>query len=171
MPGGGGGPCFRAFKWTGDAEAFGAASARVERVIVKVVEGYMCMWAGVLLLLVGREATQPRVVWDTVALAVDEAAHEGELDMVWHDIGRASDLALLEKELEVGHTFVLELLQPLVQFHMVLVGARVVILTTTGLPPESFCFLEGAIDLCIQQAIPLGCKRVELDCEDAWLDA
>ena len=46
---------------------------------------------------------------DAPALAIEEAAHEGELEVVWHHVWRAWDVALLEKKLKMGHALVLEL--------------------------------------------------------------
>ena len=60
------------------------------------------------------QVSEPRVVRDTSIVALDELAEEGQLDLVWHDVGRALDVALLHEELEVAHRLVLELLKPFV---------------------------------------------------------
>lgn len=108
---------------------------------------------------------------DALRLAVDELAHERKLEVVRHHVRRALDLALLHEELELGHDLVLELLEPLVELHVVLVRARVVVLAATGLAPVGLCFLEGVLDLVVEDAVPLGGLAVEFDGEDARLDA
>jgi hypothetical protein len=56
----------------------------------------------------------------------------------------------------VRHDLVLELLEPLVEFHVVLVGDGVIVLTSTSLAPKGLCELEGMVDLIVEGAIPFG---------------
>lgn len=114
---------------------------------------------------------QAWIVGNARGLALDEFAEKGELDVVGHYVRRALYFALLHEELEMRHDLVLELLQPFVQLHVVLIRARVVVLAPPGLAPVCLCELEGAGDLAVEQTVPLGGLSVELDGEDSWLDA
>ena len=111
------------------------------------------------------------IVWDVRGLAFDELSEKGELDVVWHDVGRTLDVAALHKELEVGHDLVLELLEPLVELHVVLVGDGVVVLASTGLTPVGLCELQGMVDLGVEGAVPVCGLLVEEDGEDTGLNA
>jgi len=71
----------------------------------------------------------------------------------------------------VGHDLVLELLEPLVELHVVLVSDGVVVLASAGLAPVGLCELQGVVDLCIEGAVPVCGLFVEEDGEDAGLDA
>ena len=71
----------------------------------------------------------------------------------------------------MGHDFVLELLKPLVELHVVLVGDRVIVLTSTGLAPVGLCELEGVVDLRVEGAVPLGSLLIQEDGENAGLHA
>lgn len=122
------------------------------------------------MLSIAWDAAKAGVVGNIGALALDEATHEGEFEVVRHDVRWAGYLAFLEKELEVGHSLVLELLEPLVELHVILVCASVVVLTAAGLPPVRFCLLKRTLDLTIEQTVPFRGGLVELDCEDAGLD-
>lgn len=108
---------------------------------------------------------------DACRLPLDEFAEEGEFDVVGHDVRRAVDLALLHEHLEVGHDLVFELLKPFVQFHVVLVCTRIVVLPPARLAPVGLGELEGAGDLAVEDAVPLGCLLVEFHGKDARLDA
>ena len=111
------------------------------------------------------------VVGDAGCLALDELAEEGELNVIGHDVGGTLDVSALHEELEVGHDLVLELLEPLVELHVVLVGDGVVVLPSTGLAPVGLGQLEGAGDLGVKGAVPVRGLLVEQDGEDARLDA
>lgn len=111
------------------------------------------------------------IVWDARGLALDELSEEGEFDVVGHDVGWSLDIAALHEELEVGHDLVLELLEPFVELHVVLVRDGVVVLTSTGLAPVGLCELQGAVDLGVEGAVPLCGLLVEEDGEHAGLDA
>ena len=71
----------------------------------------------------------------------------------------------------MGHRLVLELLEPFMKLHMVLVRTSVVVLSAAGLAPVGLGELERAGDLAVEDAVPLGRLTVELDGEDAGLDA
>jgi len=95
------------------------------------------------------------IVRNACGLALDELSEKGELDVVWHDVGGALNVAALHQQLEVGHDLVLELLEPLVEFHVVLVGDGVVVLTSTSFAPIGLCEFEGMVDLTVEGTIPL----------------
>ena len=111
------------------------------------------------------------IVRNTGGLALDEFSKKGELYVVGHDVRWALNFALLHEELEVGHDFVLELLQPFMQFHVILISPRIVVLTPPRFAPVCLGKLECAGDLAVEDAVPLGGLTVELDWEDAWLDS
>jgi hypothetical protein len=111
------------------------------------------------------------IVGDADCLALDELAEEGELDVIGHDVGRTLDVSALHEELEVGHDLVLELLEPLVELHVVLVGDGVVVLPSTGLAPVRLGQLEGAGNVDVEGAVPVRRLLVEQDGEHAGLDA
>ena len=111
------------------------------------------------------------IVWDVSCLTLDEFSEEGEFDVVGHDVGWPLDVAALHEQLEVGHDLVLELLEPLVKLHVVLVGDGVVVLASTGLAPVGLCELEGMVDLCVEGAVPIRGLLVEEDGEHAGLYA
>ena len=111
------------------------------------------------------------IVWDARCLALNELSEEGELDVVGHDVGGALDVAALHKELEVGHDLVLELLEPFVELHVVLVGDGVVVLASPRLAPVGLCELQGVVDLRVEGAVPLCGLLVEEDGEHARLYA
>lgn len=110
-------------------------------------------------------------MWDARCLTLDEFSEEGELDVVGHDVGWALDVAALHEQLEVGHDLVLELLEPFVELHVVLVGDGVVVLAPAGLAPVGLCELEGVVNLRVEGAVPVRGLLVEEDGEDAGLDA
>ena len=110
-------------------------------------------------------------MWDASGLSLDELAEEGELDVIGHQVGRALDLPLLHEHLEMRHDLVLELLEPLVEFHVVLVGARVVVLPPSCLPPVRLRKFQGAIDLGVECAVPIASLAIEAYREHAGLDA
>jgi hypothetical protein len=89
-------------------------------------------------------------------LALDELSKKGEFDVVGHDVGGTLDVATLHEELEVGHDLVLELLEPFMEFHVVLVGDGVIVLATASLAPISLCEFEGVVDLIVKDAVPFG---------------
>lgn len=146
------------------------APARVRRVAVADVLRHR-RHLPLLLLLVPRHVAQARVMRDARGLARNEAAHEGQLDALGHDVRRALDVALLHQQLEVRHALVLQLLEPLVELHMVLVRARVVVLAPARLAPECLRQLQRALHLAVEHAVLLGRAPVELDGEHAGLDA
>jgi hypothetical protein len=111
------------------------------------------------------------IVWDARCLTLDELAEKGEFDVVGHDVGWPLDVAALHEELEVGHDLVLELLEPLVELHVVLVGDGVVVLASAGLAPVGLCELQGVVDLRVEGAVPVRGLLVEQDGEHARLDA
>ena len=111
------------------------------------------------------------VVGDACCLAFDELAEEGELYVIGHDVWGTLDVSALHEELEVGHDLVLELLEPLVELHVVLVRDGVVVLPSTGLAPVGLGELECAGDLCVEGAVPVCGLLVEEDGEHAGLDA
>ena len=111
------------------------------------------------------------IVWDARCLALDELSEEGELDVVGHDVRGTLDVAALHEELEVGHDLVLELLEPFVELHVVLVGDGVVVLASAGLAPVGLCELQGVVDLCVEGAVPFCGLLVEEDGEHAGLYA
>ena len=115
--------------------------------------------------------TKAGILWDARCLALDKLSEEGEFNVVGHDVGWTLDVATLHEELEVGHDLVLELLEPFVKLHVVLVGDGVVVLASTGLAPVGLCELEGMVDLCVEGAVPVRGLLVEKDGEDAGLYA
>jgi len=113
----------------------------------------------------------PGIMRNACCLALDKLSQEGEFDVVGHDVGGTLDVATLHEQLKVGHDLVLELLEPLVEFHVVLVCDRVIVLTSTGLAPVSLCKLESVVDLAVKGAIPVSGLLVEEDGEYAGLNA
>lgn len=111
------------------------------------------------------------IVWDASCLTLYEFSEESELDVVGHDVGWPLDVAALHEQLEVGHDLVLELLEPFVKLHVVLVGDGVVVLTSTSLAPVGLCELQGMVDLCVEGAVPVSGLFVEEDGEDTGLYA
>lgn len=111
------------------------------------------------------------IVRNAGGLAVDELSEEGEFDVVGHDVGGTLDVAALHEEFEVRHDLVLELLEPLVELHVVLVGDGVVVLSSTGLAPVGLGQFQGVVDLGVEGAIPFGGLFVQENGEDAGLDA
>ncbi len=87
-------------------------------------------------------------------LPFDKFSEECQLDVVCHDIRGALNIAFLHEQFEVRHRLVLQLLQPLVQLHVILIRAGVVILTSAGFAPVSFRHLEGAVDFVVEGAVP-----------------
>ena len=100
--------------------------------------------------------TKAGIVRNARGLALDELSEKGKVDVVGHDVGGPLNVAALHQQLEVRHDLVLELLEPLVEFHVVLVGDWVIVLTSTSLAPISLCELEGMVDLSVEGAIPFG---------------
>jgi hypothetical protein len=100
--------------------------------------------------------TKAGIVRNARGLALDKLSEKGELDVVGHDVGGTLNVTALHQQLEVGHDLVLELLEPLVEFHVVLVSNGVIVLTSTGLAPIGLCELEGMVDFIVEGAIPLG---------------
>ncbi len=100
--------------------------------------------------------TKARIVRNARGLALDKLSEKGELDVVGHDVGGALNVATLHQQLEVRHDLVLELLEPLVEFHVVLVCDGVIVLTSTSLTPIGLCELEGMVDFGVEVAIPFG---------------
>jgi hypothetical protein len=125
----------------------------------------------VIIVIVEQGFPEAGIVWDASGLTLDEFSEEGEFDVVGHDVGWTLDVAALHEELEVGHDLVLELLEPFVELHVVLVGDGIVVLTSTGLAPVGLCELQGVVDLGVEGAVPFGGLLVEEDGEDARLDA
>lgn len=111
------------------------------------------------------------VVRDTLCASLDVFPQERELEMVLHYIRRTLDIALLHEKLKMAHDLVFKLLEPFVQFHMVLIGLLVIILSSSGLSPVRFGLLQGAIDIVVEQTVPLCRGTVETDSEDTRLDA
>lgn len=124
-----------------------------------------------IIIIVKEGFSEAGVVWDASCLTLDELSEEGEFDVVGHDVGWTLDVAALHEQLEVGHDLVLELLEPLVKLHVVLVGDGVVVLASTGLAPVGLCELEGMVDLCVEGAVPVCGLLVEEDGEHAGLYA
>ena len=110
-------------------------------------------------------------MWDARCLTRDELSEKGEFEVVGHDVGWTHDVATMYEELEVGHDLVLELLEPLAELHVVPVGARVVVMASTGLPPVGLCEFEGAVGLCVEGAAPICGLFVEEDGQLAGLYA
>ena len=100
--------------------------------------------------------TKTGIVRNARGLALDKLSEKGELDVVGHDVGGALNVTALHQQLEVGHDLVLELLKPLMEFHMVLVGDGVIVLTATSLAPVGLCELEGMVNFIVEGAIPFG---------------
>jgi len=125
----------------------------------------------IIVLVVEEGFPEAGIVWDARCFTLDELAEEGEFDVVGHDVGGTLDVAALHEELEVGHDLVLELLEPFVELHVVLVGDRVVVLASTGLAPVGLCELQGVVDFGVEGAVPVRGLLVEEDGEDARLDA
>ena len=71
----------------------------------------------------------------------------------------------------MGHYFVLQLLKPLVQLHVVLIGAGVIILPSPCFSPVRLCELECTRDFAVQCAVPVACLTIKANCENAWLHA
>lgn len=115
--------------------------------------------------------TQAGIVRNARSLTLDKLSEKGELDVVGHVVGGALNVAALHQQLEVRHDLVLELLEPLVEFHVVLVGDGVIVLTSTSLAPIGLCELEGMVDLSIETAIPFGGLGIQQYGEDAGLYA
>jgi hypothetical protein len=110
-------------------------------------------------------------MWDACGLTLDELSEKGEFDIVRHDIGGTLDVATLHEEFKVRHDLVLELLKPLVELHMILVGDGVIVLTSASLAPKGLCEFEGMVDLGVKSAIPLGSLPIKEDGENAGLYA
>ena len=125
----------------------------------------------IIIRIVEEGFSEAGVVWDASCLTFDELAEEGELDVVGHDVGWTLDVATLHEKLEVGHDLVLELLEPLVKLHVVLVGDGVIVLSSTGLAPVGLCELQGMVDLRVEGAVPVSGLLVEQDGEHAGLYA
>lgn len=70
----------------------------------------------------------------------------------------------------MGHGLVFQLLKPLVELHVILISAGIVILASPCLAPVGFCEFEGAIDLVVEGSVPFACLTVESHCEHARLD-
>lgn len=58
--------------------------------------------------------SKSRVMWGASSLSLDKLPEEGELDVVRHDIRRPLDVSALHQQFQMGHDFVLQLLQPFV---------------------------------------------------------
>ena len=71
-------------------------------------------------------------MWDACGLSLDKFAQKRELDVVGHDVWWTLNFALLHEQLQVGHDFVLELLQPFMQLHVILVGASITVNLKNG---------------------------------------
>lgn len=112
---------------------------------------------------------QAWVVGDAGRLSLDELPQERELQVVRHNVWRALDLALLHEQFEMGHDFVLQLLKPLVQLHVILIGTSVIILTSPSLSPIRLRELERTGDFAVECAVPVACLSIEANCENAWL--
>jgi hypothetical protein len=69
--------------------------------------------------------------------------------------------------IEVGHDLVLELLEPLMEFHVVLVSLGVVVLASPGPAPEGLCELESVVNLRVEGMVSLRSLFVEEDGEHA----
>ena len=156
------------------------ALVAVEHRVVRGLRGFGGRWVragrrrGILLIVVvvlEVGFAEAGIVWYACCLTLDELSQEGEFEVVGHDVGWTLDVAALHEELEVGHDLVLELLEPLVELHVVLVGSSVVVLTSTGLAPEGLCELQGVVDFGVEGAIPIGGLFVEQDGEHAGLYA
>jgi hypothetical protein len=127
---------------------------------------------GVVIIIIFKEGPPDAgIVWDTRCSTPDEPSEEGEFEVVGHYVGWTLDVAALYEELEVGHHLVLELLEPLLKLHVVLVGLGVVVLASAGLAPEGLCELDGVVDLRVQNAVPICGLFVEEDGEHAGLYA
>ena len=116
-------------------------------------------------------ATQAGIVRYARRLPFNELAEESELDIVRHDVGGALNFALLHEHFKMGHDLVLELLEPLVQLHVVLVRACIVVLPATRLAPVRLRELKCTSDFGVECAIPIARLTVELDGEHAGLHA
>jgi hypothetical protein len=127
--------------------------------------------ADVVFIILAEGLPEAGIVWDARGLALDELSQEGELEGVGHDVGGALDVPALHEELEVGHDLVLELLEPLVELHVVLVRDRVVVLPSAGLAPVGLGQLQRVVDLGVEGAVPVGGLLVEQDGEHAGLYA
>jgi len=100
--------------------------------------------------------TKAGIVRNTRGLALDELSEKGELDVVGHDVGGTLNVTALHQQLEVGHDLVLELLEPLVELHVVLVGDGVIVLTSSSLAPIGLCEFEGMVNFSVEGAVPFG---------------
>jgi hypothetical protein len=125
----------------------------------------------VIIIIVKVGLSEAGIVWDASCLTLDELSEEGEFDVVGHDVGWPLDVASLHEQLEVGHDLVLELLEPFVKLHVILVGDGVVVLASTGLAPVGLCELQGMVDLCVEGAVPVCGLLVEENGEDTGLYA
>ena len=61
-------------------------------------------------------------------------------------------------------------LKPLVQLDVILVRLSIVVLSSSGLPPKTFCEFEGTGDRVVQDAIMFARLTGESDGEHAGLD-
>jgi hypothetical protein len=68
------------------------------------------------------------------------------------------------------HNLILELLEPFMELHMILVCTGIIVLAPSCLAPVSLCQLEGVVDFAVKDAVPLRGLAVEFDAEDAGLD-
>lgn len=82
--------------------------------------------------------TETRIMRNASLLTLDELAEEREFNVVGHDVWGALDIATLHEEFKVGHDLVLQLLEPLVKFHVLLVRLRIIVLAAPGFAPVRF---------------------------------
>ena len=116
-------------------------------------------------------SSQSRIVGDAGRLSLNELAQERELQVIRHNVRRSLNFAFLHEQFEMGHDFVLQLLKPLVQLHVVLIGAGVIVLTSPSFSPIRLCEFERTSNLAVKRAVPVACLSVEANREDAWLHA
>lgn len=119
----------------------------------------------------GRAAgiTKTRIMRNASSLALDKFLKECELQVICHVVRRPLDVAFLHEHFQVGHGLVLELLQPLVKFHVILVSAGIIVLPSPGLAPVRFGELKSTYDFGIQSTVPVTSLAVEEHGQHTWL--
>lgn len=114
---------------------------------------------------------QSRVMRNISSLPLNKLLKECELDVFRHDVWWSLNLSFLHKKLKVCHDFVFELLQPLVEFHMILVRLRIVVLPASCLSPVGLRKFERVIDFSVQNSVPLARLSIESNSQDTGLDS
>jgi hypothetical protein len=71
----------------------------------------------------------------------------------------------------MAHDLIFQLLEPLMEFHMVLICGNVVVLPSSSLAPEGFGVFESFGDLAVENSVPFASLTIQFDGQNARLDA